>query len=508
MARPALDLAAPLLTVEEMTAWDRRAIDALGVAEPTLMESAGRVSADLIALLAPPGPVCVVVGPGNNGGDGLIAARTLRARGREVWCVAASEKKPPSELLHGWPMELERERVGERITRAAVVVDAILGTGVRDAPRPAQAEVIEQINRAPGFVVALDGPSGVDLATGRVAGAAVRADLTIAFGAPKVGHVRFPGRAQCGRTLAVEVGFPPLAPEEFGALLVDDRWAFARLPSVPPDAHKGSMGRILVVAGRRGMGGAAVMVTMAALRGGAGLVVVAGPEENRLVVQSSVPEALFVDRSSDAVQDEIDDADVVVAGPGMGTGRDAAELLERILATEAQLLLDADALTLLAEHRTNGAGLGERALLTPHPGEMSRLLGTGIGEVLDDPFAAAADAADRFGCAVLLKGSPSVVAAPGHPLLVSVAGGSGLATGGTGDTLAGIAGAMMGRGADPGTAGALALTLGGRAAERAARGAGLLPRDIAETLPAAMAGLHLSPVPVHPAVTAEIPPPN
>jgi NAD(P)H-hydrate epimerase len=316
----------------------------------------------------------------------------------------------------------------------------------------------------------------------------VRATVTITFGAAKRGLVLHPGRELAGRVLVVEVGFPPLG-EAPGALLITPEWAHRTLPRIPIAAHKGTAGTLGIVAGHPGMGGAAILAAMGALRAGVGKARVVSPAANRVALQTAAPEALFVDREGEGVWDALNACDALLCGPGMGTDQAARDLLGRILRDLGlPTILDADATTLLA----GDAGLlpaegRERFVLTPHPGEMGRLLGRDTGAVVADPFAAAAEAAERYGCAVLLKGTPSVIAAPGEPALVNVAGYSGIATSGMGDTLGGVAGAFLSVGVDPRTAVALALLFAGRAAERAGLGRSLLPRDVADALPRAFA---------------------
>ncbi len=365
--------------------------------------------------------------------------------------------------------------------------------------------MIEAINASGRPVVALDAPSGVDMTTGRAEGSAVRATVTITFGAPKRGLLLFPGRALAGRVVAVEIGFPPLAPGAAGARVVTDAWVRARLPRVPPDAHKGTLGTVCAVAGRSGVGGAAVMVAMGALRAGAGMVRVLSHPDNRVVLQQAVPEALYTDRDSAEVDDALAKAAAVVAGPGMGTGDADLEFLRRVAAAgDAPLLLDADAVTLLARSPELRGDIRRPLLLTPHPGEASRLLGRPVPEITADPFAAAAEIADRFGCAAILKGAPSLVAAPGEPTLASVAGHSGIATGGMGDTLSGVAAALLGMGCPPREAAAIGLLLCGRAAEIAGRGRSLLPRDVDAALPDAYASLESAAPPELPAVVFDL----
>lgn len=504
--RPFVAGGVPVLTSDEMRAWDRHAIQALGIPERVLMEAAGRAAADVVQSLYPDGKVVAAVGGGNNGGDALVCLRTLAARGRAVAAVQAGGELPDRALLHGWETEVIPSTAAAGAFRgAAVVVDGILGTGAKGAPRPQAAAVIEAMNASGRPVVALDGPSGVDMTTGRAAGIAVRAAVTVTFAAAKRGLLLFPGRELAGRVVVVETGFPPPAADETGARVATAAWARARLPRVPPNAHKGTLGTVCAVAGRSGVGGAAVMVAMGALRAGAGMARVVSHADNRLVVQQAVPEALFTDRDFGEVEDALARAAAVVAGPGMGTADADLDFLRRVAESgDAPLLLDADALTLLARDPSLRGSIRRPLLLTPHPGEASRLLGRGVPEITADPFGAAAEIADRFDCAALLKGAPSLVAAPGAPVLVSVAGHSGIATGGMGDTLSGVAGALLAMGCAPREAAGIALFLSGTAAEIAGCGRSLLPRDVDAALPDAYAALATPEKPDLPAVLFDL----
>ncbi len=484
----------PVLTGDEMRAWDAHAIQSLGIPEAVLMEAAGRAAAAVVQRMYPAGRVVCAAGSGNNGGDAMVVARTLRAWGRDVVYVPVGSRAPDSALLHGWAVDAadavdtaDAGRMEDAFRGAGVIVDGLLGTGATGAPRGAYADAIRAMNGAGASIVALDGPSGVDLTTGAAAGEAVRAEVTVTFGAPKRGLLLFPGRALAGRILAVEVGFPPLADDALSARLLTPAWGRATLPPVPPDAHKGSMGKVTLVAGRAGMAGACVLAGLGALRAGAGMAALVSPGANREILQTALPEALFVDR-------DVLDADfqggskAVVAGPGMGTDDDALALLRTIArGGDAPLLLDADAVTLLARNPGLRDEIGGRPLvLTPHPGEMGRLLGKSIGEITGDPFGAAAEAAERFRCTVLLKGAPSLVAAAGRATGVNVAGHSGLATGGNGDVLSGVIGAFLARGMEPADAAGAGLYFAGRAAQIPGRGRGLIPRDVADALPEAL----------------------
>jgi ADP-dependent NAD(P)H-hydrate dehydratase / NAD(P)H-hydrate epimerase len=474
-----------VLTAAEMAAWDARATGPGAIPAPVLMEAAGRGAAAVVARLHPEGTVLCLCGAGNNGGDGVVVARTLRAWGRDARVAFVGGREPDDALRHGWELSrIEPPDLPASLAAAAVVVDALLGTGAEGAPRAAHADAIRAVTASGRPVVALDVPSGVDPTTGAVPGEAIHAAVTVTFGAPKTGLLRFPGRAMAGRIIALEIGLPPLGEAE--AWLITPRWAASVLPAVPSDAHKGAMGTVAIVAGRAGFAGAGVLAAWGALRSGAGMVRLAAAADNRVVIHAALPEALYVDREAgpDAIASG---AAAVVAGPGMGTDAASGALLAALLRSAgAPVVLDADALTLLAAHPGMLDGVDRPLLLTPHAGEMGRLLGTDTAAVIRDPFAAARAAAERYGCAVLLKGTPSVVAAPGEPLLVGVAGHSGLATGGNGDVLAGVAGALLARDLSPRDAAGAALWYAGRAAELAGRGRGLLPRDVAAALPDAL----------------------
>ena len=476
----------PVVTATEANAWDRRTIEHLGVPQRVLMESAGRAVASVLHRLHPTGRILVLCGSGNNGGDGLVAARVLRAWGRDVRVIAVGTRPPDDALRHDWEIGTASfDALEAEVASADVLVDALLGTGSTGAPRAPYGRVIAAMNGAGKPIVAVDGPSGIDFTTGAAESEAVRATVSVTFGAPKRGLLLFPGRERAGRIVCAEIGFAP-ADEGIGAALITPAWAAAHLPPVAPNAHKGQMGRVVIVAGRKGMAGASILAAHGALRAGAGMAVLVAPEANRPILQSALPEALYEDR--DALGDDVyEKADAIVAGPAMGTDDDAlAHLRGAIERSSCPLLLDADATTLLATHPELRNEIDAPLLLTPHPGEASRLLGKATKEIAADPFAAVAELAERYRCAVLLKGSPSLVAAEGAPVLVSVAGHSGIATGGMGDTLSGVTGAFLALARDPRIAAGLGLWYCGRAAEIAGRGRGLMPRDVAEAIPSAL----------------------
>lgn len=475
------------LTALESAELDRRAVEEHGVPDGVLMESAGRAAAQVIDRLFPRGRVLAVVGSGNNGGDALVALRTLRSWGRDVARVAVGSRSPDAALLHGFEVEeVAADDMGAACAAADVLVDGVLGTGASGAPRGAAAEAVEALNGAGRPIIALDLPSGVDPTTGEVPGGAVAATATVTFGHPKLGLLLHPGRVHCGRIIAVEIGFPPLeGPARPGARVITPDWVREHLPIRAADSHKGTTGKLLLLVGRQGLAGAAVISTRGAVRGGAGYVRVASVEANRVILQTSVPDALFVDRADgDALAAAAGDCNALVAGPGIGTDRSGRAALRAALDASGPVpvLLDADALTILAEDPSALDRLtdGRPVLVTPHPGEMARLTGRPVADVVGERPAVAREFAEAHGCVVLLKGQPSLIAAPGEPMLVNAAGSSDVASAGMGDFLSGATGALLAAGLRPHDAVGAALFLASRSADLAARGPSLETGDVAE----------------------------
>lgn len=506
----------PVLTAAEAAERDRVAYELDGVRDGVLMENAGRVAALIVDRLYPRGRVVAAVGGGNNGGDGIVLLRTLRAWGRDVAFLPVGPKSPDQALLHRHEVPAievgmgDREALANALSEADILVDALLGTGASGAPREPVATVIRALNSAGRPIVALDLPSGVDPTTGEAtgsgAGAVVRADCTISFGWPKQGLLFHPARAYTGRLIVAEIGFPPFDPGDStgwlgrtGAELLTPDWARARLPSRPPTAHKGVAGRLLVVGGGEGMAGAALIAAESALRAGAGYLWLAASPANRVPLQTALPEAICVDYTDRAALTRVSEgAAAVLIGPGLGVGDEAASLLEAVLRETPgkPLLIDADALNILADRpELRELAATERELvMTPHAGEMSRLTGLGVEEITADPVGVAGEYAERWRCVVLLKGAPSMIAAPGEPVLINTVGSSDLARAGMGDQLAGAIGAFLAAGAATSLAGSLGRTAAGlglfysgRAADLAGLGRSLGPREVSAMLHRAFA---------------------
>jgi NAD(P)H-hydrate epimerase len=467
-----------------MAALDRAAVERGVTSERTLIEAAGRELAHRIAEAWPGSPVCGLVGAGHNGADTMVALRTLAAWGRQVRAVLGGGAPPRPEVRAGWPIELESpESFTEAPPTGGVLVDGLLGTGASGAPRPPQAELIERANALGLPTVAVDLPSGADPTSGAVPGVCVRADLTVCFGWPKLGLLRYPARGFAGRIEAVEIGFPP-AEAPAGARIITARWVQGLLRPRPPAGHKGTSGYLLLAAGSRGMAGAAVLAGRAAYRAGAGIVRVLGDPDNRDIVQRAVPGAIYAPWSG--AGDHVAWAHALAIGPGLGRAPGRRAQIDELLEArgERPAVIDADGLNLYADDPGALAGwLTSSDVITPHPGELQRLLGRPVG---DDPTADAREAAAMFGCVVVLKGNPTVAASPDDSLRVAVTGGPALAVGGTGDVLTGAVGAALAGGYGAADAATIALLLTGLAAERSGFGdIGMVAEDIPEAIPAA-----------------------
>jgi ADP-dependent NAD(P)H-hydrate dehydratase / NAD(P)H-hydrate epimerase len=447
----------PLYTAAEMRAAEERYPN-YPDSIPELMESAGTaVAQEAMRAFPDARRFACICGGGSNGGDGRVAARVLREAG-----LVADETSD----LAGYD----------------VVVDALFGTGFHGEPRPDAAELIERMNAAEAPVVSVDLPSGVDASTGEIAGAAVEADLTVTFHAPKVGLVVAPGRFQAGHVVVSDIGLEDVGTEH-------RRATAALLDVVPiraPGATKYTAGAVVVVGGHPGMTGAVCLSGLAALRADAGYVTLAVPEETLPVIEGLALEPVKVGWSEDDAVEVVlrasERARAVAIGPGLGRG-DARralvrELLQRL---DVPVVVDADGLFEL-EPVERSAPL----VLTPHAGELARLLDMDSEWVDAHRLEAARSAAERFGAVVLLKGTDTIVEAPGAGVIVADFGPPALATAGTGDVLTGVVAAFLAKGVEPQLAAAAAAVVHGRAAQLAPHRAGLVASDLLGLLPAAL----------------------
>ncbi|HSN92150.1 MAG TPA: NAD(P)H-hydrate dehydratase [Anaeromyxobacteraceae bacterium] len=499
----------------EMREIDRTAIDGFGVPSITLMDRAGRAVAEAAAeVAAPTGRFVVLCGGGNNGGDGYVAARLLRGAGRDARVVALA---PPERLTPdaravreqaqraGVPIDDQGELVAFEAGVGDVVVDALFGTGLSRAPEGAFAEAIARIEAARvsgARVLAVDVPSGLSADTGRPLGACVRADLTVTFAFQKRGLVLHPGPHFAGEVRVADIGIPAAAAARVpvGCEILGESEARLLVPPRAPDAHKGDAGRVLVVAGSPGKTGAAHLALTGALRGGAGLVTLAARPEVLPFALAGRPEAMSLALPGSGPLGRSDlvallaaakGASALVIGPGIPRGPETLELLRALLdRAGVPAVLDADALNAFAERPGSIAGPKVPLLLTPHPGEMARLSATTVEAVQADRIGIATARAREWGVTLVLKGARTVVADPEGPPAVVPTGNAGLASGGTGDVLAGLAGALLGSGIAAAAAARAAAFVHGRAGDLAARRLGergLLAGDLGEAIGAVWA---------------------
>ncbi len=516
----------PLVTSAEMRAFDRKTIDDLGVPSLSLMESAGRaVAAEVERMDA--GHVVVVAGPGSNGGDGLVAARTLHARGHAVKVLLSVDAKTlqgDAKVCHaaavkqGVPVIAASPQALRDALAAAsspVLVDALFGTGLtRDVEGPAAA-LIEAMNAAGAPIVAVDVPSGLDADRGVPLGLAVRASVTVTFAFAKRGLHASPGFTYAGRVVKSDIGIPRTFAADVPTRLIDDS-VLRPFTQRSPLGHKGTHGHVLLVAGTVGKIGAALLAGRAALRAGAGLCTLASPHAAQARIEGRIPElmtfgypgmdgpaddgahvGLDVGVVASALVTELNGKRVVAIGPGVPTAPAFAEVIERVVyaavAEGLHVVLDADGLNHLAYRPSVLAGRPGpgSVVMTPHPGEAARLLGSNVNAIEADRFGAAHALAKRFDAVVVLKGARTVVAAPDGRFALCAAGGPILGVGGTGDVLTGALAALLASRLAPGfETAAAAVQLHARTADAMAEGganSGLFAGELADALPMILA---------------------
>jgi len=497
-----------------MRALDEYTIETLGVPGQVLMESAGRAVVEFVLrelASGRTGEVLVVCGCGNNGGDGFVVARHLHGLGIPTRAVRIGDPgrlTPDAAANHRRALDagVRCEDGGASITApAAVVVDALLGTGlsraVEDESPVGQAiAAIEQERLQGALVVSVDVPSGLDADTGQALGRCVTADATVALGLLKCGLVLEPGRSRAGRVALARIGIASDAPGvQPRAVWLGQGAAQDLVPDRPVSGHKGRFGHVLVIAGAEGKTGAAALAARGAIRGGAGLVTLACPAGLNDILESLCVESMTVPVAETAGRSLARSAegpllalaaerDVVALGPGIGQDPETRELVGAFVAgCESPLVLDADGLNAIG---SDLSGLAERSaptLLTPHPGEAARLLRTSAAAVNADRVGVARELAALSRAVVVLKGAPTVTATPEGGVQVNATGGPVLATGGTGDVLTGLIAALLGQGLGPAAAGALGAWLHGAAGDAlaVARGeTGLRAQELADALPA------------------------
>ncbi|MDQ3719782.1 MAG: NAD(P)H-hydrate dehydratase [Actinomycetota bacterium] len=490
----------PLFEADEMRAADAYAIEEGGVPSLDLMERAGAALARLVAARAADGPVRVVVGKGNNGGDGLVVARLLREEGREVDVLAVADlsesEGDPAANVERLPGDRPREFGAEALEGSGAVVDAMLGTGFEGSPREPVAGAIGAINRQDAPVIACDVPSGVNASSGEIEGEAVRAAATGTFHGAKVGLRVNPGAVHAGEVEVLEIGIPRGAPSGEGAGLIAER-VLELYPRRGREGSKFASGVVVVAGGSEGLTGAPTMAALSAQRAGAGYVQVAVPGPAQPAIDLRLLEGMsrglpdedggHCPAGVEEVEAMAERAGAVVLGPGLGRGEGSSEFARDVARRiEVPLVIDADGLNAHAGALESLRERGAPTVLTPHEAELGRLLERDTEEVRAHRLHCAREAAQRSGAVVLLKGDDTLVVAPHGPVAVSPGGSPALATAGTGDVLSGAIGALLAKGLDPlegASLGCLAHVRAGQAAARHHGADHVIARDVIEALP-------------------------
>jgi len=544
-----------VVTVEQMRAIEK-ASDAAGHTYAAMMERAGRAVAQVLMARQDVRKkrILVLVGPGNNGGDGLVAARYLAQAGAEVACYLTRARDPQSDENSRRLQELsvfclpadgdpDTRRLQQMAARADIIIDALLGTGATPPLKGVIAEVLQAVGQvirqratppppewariggvpespAPRrpWIVAVDGPSGMDFDTGALDEAALPANLTVTFAYPKRGHFRFPGAAAVGELVVANIGTDPALAADVDLEVVTPEMVREWLPPRPPDAHKGTFGRALIVAGSANYTGAARLAGAAAVRAGAGLVTVALPASIHSAVAAGLSEATYLllphelgvlaEPAVEVLAEHGKQYDAMLLGPGLSQEKETAEFLDILLRGLERrpvgflraesiiqpiplppLVVDADGLNLLAKMDGWPSRLPPNTILTPHPGEMARLARCSVADVQADRVEFARQKAREWGHIVVLKGAFTVVAAPDGRVVLEPFANPALATGGTGDVLAGIIVALRAQGMGPfeaAAAGAYLHGLSGELARQRLGSAGVAAGDLPPLIPEAL----------------------
>ncbi|MDL2329494.1 NAD(P)H-hydrate dehydratase [Desulfosarcina sp. OttesenSCG-928-A07] len=509
-----------LVTADEMRRMDRTTIESFGIPGQVLMENAGR-GATVFFLDTlyrhHPGPVGIVAGPGNNGGDGFVMARYLHQRGIAVTVFLLADRgrikgDALSNLIRVDKLGISVKEIPDvaaleshktAMAHISLWVDAILGTGLSADVRGHLAAVIEFVNSRKQPVFAVDIASGLDTDTGAVHGVCIRAAATATFGFAKVGHLVYPGRELTGNLKIIDIGIPPMVADETGCShhLITPATLMPAARSRRPTAHKGTSGHLLVLAGAPGKTGAAAMSAMAALRAGAGLVTLGIPASLNPVLETLAIEAMTVklpetshgglDASAAApIQALMAGKQCLAIGPGLGTDPSTGQLVSHLVATsELPMVVDADGLNLMADNLSVLDQLKAPLVITPHPGEMARLCGCSVADIQKDRITAARSFAQTHRVCVVLKGASTVVARPDGHVFVNPTGNSGMAAGGMGDVLTGLIAGLITQGVAPDLAARAGVYLHGAAADHLAQTIGpkgYLATDVMAAIPKIM----------------------
>jgi len=506
-----------LCTPSQMQNIDRRAINELKIPGLNLMEAAGDKTAE--AILHRYGGVrhkkiTIVCGKGNNGGDGFVVARYLHQHEALISLFLIGEK---SAVKGDALANLERvQKLGMTIIEIAdaslfdipadcsIIVDAIFGTGFSGEIEAPYDEIIEKMNIHPASIVAVDAPSGLNGATGEISEPIIKAQMTVTFGLPKLGQLIYPGKSYCGELVVADIGFPyrAIADEniKFNVLMNDE--SSMLLPHRAPDSHKGDFGKLFVMAGSEGYTGAAALTAEAGLRSGTGLVILGCPSGLNDILEMKLTEVItkplpqvrnrrcFALRGLGEVREMVKWADAIAVGPGIGAYQETRELIFRLISKlDKPSVFDADALNILARDMDYLGAHSAPLVISPHPGEMSRLTGKAIEDIQKNRINIALEFAEEFNLVCILKGAPSVIAAPSGQAWLNPNGNDGMATAGSGDVLTGLIGGFLAQGLMDIDAAVLGCFIHGKAGDLASvhlGNRGMIAGDILRMVPEAL----------------------
>lgn len=496
-----------VVTSYEMANIDKLTIQKYGIPSIVLMERAALSVVNHLKEFNSEN-VIVLAGPGNNGGDGIACGRILK---NKINNIKIFQLFPKTKLSEDCRVQLEiAKKFGvavtfgypsdEEIMKADIIIDAIFGTGLKRVIEGKLAQFIEKLNSFKKFVVAVDIPSGVSSDTGEILGVAVKSSLTVTFGLPKRGHILYPGKEFVGRLFVEDIGFPKelIQADELKVSLIEKDFARSLIPQRPEYSHKGKYGHVFVIAGSVGKTGAAIMTAKASLRAGSGLVTLSVPACLKVVFQSKVLEEMLIPLpcttitlSKQAIPEIMNfienKIDVVAFGPGVGVNEDIEEILkELIVKCPCPIVIDADGITVLSKIKEVLKQAKSKIVLTPHPGELSRLINLSVKDIEKQRIDIAQKVSKDLNVVIVLKGVPTVIAEPEGMVYINTTGNPGMATGGSGDVLTGIIASLIGQGLEPFNASVLGVYIHGLSGDIASCSKGqhgLIAGDIIESLP-------------------------
>ncbi len=494
-----------ILSRDSMREADRKTIEEFGMSGAVLMETAGmRISELVFKKLQKNARVTVLAGQGNNGGDGLVAARLLNNAGYAVslWCASKPDGYRAEAAVNAkylkkadFPIKYisaseDLVHLKEDLECTGLVIDALLGIGVDRDVSGFPAEVIDTVNACSAPVLAVDIPSGVNADTGAVMGCAIKADWTVTFAAPKLGLLLHPGAGLAGEIFVADINVPVSLLEDEKVNLVTVSLVKAILPERPINAHKGSVGRVLIVAGSPGMTGAAVMTAESAFKGGAGLVYLAAPESICSALEAKMMEVIIVPlpeqskgiispEAAEVILEKAKQCDALAIGPGLDTGDVTSKLLKKLVQlSPVPMVLDAGALAALGKKINMLRSARYLPVITPHPGEMARMTGVSAGQIQSSRLDVAIKNTRLWECIIMLKGPNTVIAEPGGRAFVNPTGNQSLSTAGSGDLLTGLVTSFIAQGIPSDSAAAAAAFVHGLSGDLILPGRGHMARDV------------------------------